>query len=84
MKRICKTFMRDPKKLDNYGYVFLLLANIATIVAPLVSIGLFLITGLIFLIEAVLYLKLSLIDLSGFVAALICVFIAAFFAYTIL
>lgn len=81
MKRTCKYLMRNPGKLTYFAFAFIVLGVIAVNVVSTIAISSFIIGGLIFLIEAVLYLKLGLTDTWSYIAA-IASFLAAFAEYT--
>ncbi len=81
MKRTCKHLMRNPGNLNGLALVFIVLAVFSVNVVPIIAINAFIIGGLVFLIEAVLYLKLGLIDTWSYIAA-IAAFLAAFAEYT--
>ena len=73
--------MRNPGKLTYFALAFIVLAVLAVNVVSIIAISSFIIGGLVFLIEAVLYLKLGLIDTWSYIAA-IATFLAAFAEYT--
>ncbi len=81
MKRICSYLMHHPGFLTYFALVSIVLSVLVLNIVPILAVNLFVIGALIFLIEAVLYLKLGMFDTWSYIAAF-CALLAAFFVYT--